>query len=160
MRNTQGGFTIVELVIAIGVLAIVSTVSVMMVRSARSEMRDSVTISDVKQMQAGMELYFAEQYSYPVVAQPIELGVQGSTCLDNKGFSSQCKAERPYMPIVPANASGVSYVYLSRNNENAACSSSPCAKYVLEFTLENARGTLAAGENCARPEGIKPGACQ
>jgi prepilin-type N-terminal cleavage/methylation domain-containing protein len=160
MRTSQGGFTIVELVIAIGVLAIVMTVSVMMVRSARSEMRDSVTISDIKQIQAGMELYFAEQYSYPVVAQPIALGVQGSTCLDNNGFSSQCKAERPYMPIVPVNQDGISYVYVSRNNENAACTASPCAKYVLQFSLENARGTLAAGPNCARPEGIKPGACQ
>jgi type II secretory pathway pseudopilin PulG len=156
----EGGFTTVELVIAVGVLAIVLTVSVLFVRSARADMRDAIRLSDIKQIQAGMELYFAEQYSYPVVDTAIALGAAQSICLGKEGFASSCPMDRPYMPIVPGSIDGNPYLYVSRDNQNASCKSSPCVKYAMQFTLEKARGTLAAGPNCARPEGIKPGACQ
>ncbi|MEI7741767.1 MAG: hypothetical protein WCJ29_04640 [bacterium] len=156
----EGGFTTLELVIALGVVFIITAISIMMVRSARSQMRDAVRVSDIKQIQAGLELFFAEQYSYPVVTDVVVVGGPSTICLDKQGFSASCSSDRPYMPTVPGSIDSSAYVYISRNNENVACVASPCAKYAMQFTLENARGTLAEGLNCARPEGIKPGACQ
>lgn len=156
----QGGYTTVELVIALGVVAIVLVVCVLFVRSARAGMRDAVRISDIKQVQAGLELYFNEQYSYPVVTGPVAVGGANAQCMDGTGFASRCGSGRVYMPLVPGNVDGNPYAYISLNNEDVACTTSPCVKYALQFELEASRGTLAEGPNCARPEGIKPGACQ
>lgn len=158
----EGGFTTLELLIALGALAIVLTISSVVVLRARADARDAMRIANVKEMQAGLRLFFTEQYTFPVAGSPIVLGKANTICLGMNGFSGTCDTNRPYMATVPSNVSpgGSAYLYSSRNAENAACSMGPCAAYTLQFSLERNQGGLTKGYNCARLEGITAGPCR
>lgn len=144
-----------------GLIGLVMLLALGMVSTARSQMRDAVRISNIKSIQAGLELHFGDQNTYPVVPGGIILGAGNTICLDVNGFSPGCVSPRPYMPNVPREQFNAKapFVYSSRLTEPQACTVAPCASYALQFNLERAHPGLAKGWNCARPEGITAGAC-
>lgn len=108
MTNTKAkGFTLVELLVVIAIIGLLSTLAVVALGSARSKARDARRISDIKQIQTALELYFADAGIYPIEnPTAIILGTSGSTdILTDSGFEngSSPTGTSVYMGQVPGN---------------------------------------------------------
>jgi len=68
------GFTLIELLVVIAIIGILSSVVLASLNTARSKSRDAKRISDVKQIQLALELYYDQNGSYPTSP-----GCSGST---------------------------------------------------------------------------------
>ncbi len=66
MRKSKNGFTIVELLIVIMVIAILAAISVVAYRGIQARARDSIRIKDLKEVQKLVEAYKAVHGSYPL----------------------------------------------------------------------------------------------
>lgn len=75
-----GGFTLIELLVVIAIIGILSSVVLASLNSARQKGRDARRISDVKQIQLALELYYDANGSYPT-------GIYGTT-LTTPGYIS------------------------------------------------------------------------
>lgn len=64
-QNKQLGFTIVELLIAIVVIAILAAISIIAYTGIQQRTRDSIRESDVATIEKALELYYTEKGSYP-----------------------------------------------------------------------------------------------
>jgi prepilin-type N-terminal cleavage/methylation domain-containing protein len=64
MRNNRG-FTLIELLVVIAIIGILSSVVLASLNSARTKSRDARRISDIKQLQLALELYFDASSTYP-----------------------------------------------------------------------------------------------
>ncbi len=144
------GFTLIELLVVIAIIGLLSTLAVVALNNARQKARDSKRVSDIKQIQTALELYFNDKNSYPNGTSAV-LGDTDYVCLDEDGFGASCGADKTiYMGQVPANPSpnGANYTY----NKGSGT-------YTIDFTLEGSTGQLSSGVNCATPTGISSEAC-
>lgn len=138
------GFTLVELLVVIAIIGLLSTLAVVSLGSARSRARDARRISDIKQIQTALELYFADQGAYPIKAAPaLELGADTADILTSAGFendSSPTGGAEVYMGKVPANFASpatAGYDYLSDGSTYSI-------DFELEGTVSGLSGTLTA----------------
>lgn len=157
------GFTLIELLVVIAIIGLLSTLAVVSLNNARQKSRDAKRVSDIKQVQTALELYYADQNGYPVKGNPGgNLGSDAAMkCLDEDGFVAACDAGgTTYMGQVPQNptpalAGSANYVYKSNDGAGADCAVAPCQGYTVDFGLEGSTGGLAAGTHVATPNGIQ-----
>ncbi len=139
MKNKQG-FTLIELLVVIAIIGLLATLSVVALNNARERARDSRRISDIRQIQTALELYYNAN---PTTGYPSETTTGGvaahtsfGTTLDN------------YIDPIPENPSpddcndgtfGGEYLYFS-NDSNS---------YTLEHCLGSDTGGIPAGINTA-----------
>jgi type II secretion system protein G len=67
MIRKNKGFTLIELLVVIAIIGILSSVVLASLNSARTKSRDAKRVSDIKQLQLALELYFDDNGSYPAV---------------------------------------------------------------------------------------------
>ncbi len=150
-KNKQG-FTLIELLVVIAIIGLISTLSIIALNGARSKSRDSRRVSDIKQMQAALELYYNDRYSYP----PGENVDIANKCLDSNelGFNTSCTAGAllyiTTIPSTPQPNGDKEYTY-SNTDDNKA------RTYKLEYSLENSTGGIPAGLQTASQAGIYGG---
>lgn len=65
MNKNKQGFTLIELLVVIAIIGILSTLSILALNSARARARDAKRISDVKQIQTALEMYYNDNNDYP-----------------------------------------------------------------------------------------------
>lgn len=155
MRNrTQKGFTLIELLVVIAIIGLLSTLAVVALNSARQKSRDSKRVSDVKQVQTALELYFADKNEYPAAATAVELGVEAQhKALCTGGFSDACTSgQTVYMGLVPETATPADGTC---GADNKYMYTSDGTTYDLAFCLGGAVGGLPLGVHHATPNGIK-----
>lgn len=145
----------------IGVLCLIAFMSV---RTARASLRDAVRLSDVRDVQLGLELYFNDTSEYPAVTEATPLGTVSTSCLSRSGFRANCvpSQETVYTRIISATPpQGLHKLVFCGNTKNAYCFKSSSQSYGIEFELERNNSALgvAKGANCATPSGIKQGNC-
>lgn len=147
MTNRKG-FTLIELLVVIAIIGILSTLAVVALNSARQKSRDAKRVSDIKQIQTALELYFGDQNGYPVEATAVTLGSTGYTTLSSGASFAGTASGTTYMGQVPSNPTpgGADYSYVSTSGSGA---------YTLTFSLEGATGGLASGAHTATPAGIQ-----
>lgn len=63
--HTVRGFTLIELLVVIAIIGILSSVVLSSLNTARARARDTQRITDIKEVQKAVELYFSETGSYP-----------------------------------------------------------------------------------------------
>jgi prepilin-type N-terminal cleavage/methylation domain-containing protein len=66
IQQNKRGFTLIELLVVIAIIGLLSTMSVLALNQARARARDAKRLSDVKQIQTALELYYNEEGQYPV----------------------------------------------------------------------------------------------
>ena len=135
----QRGFTLIELLVVIAIIGLLSTLAVVALNNARQKARDARRVSDVKQIQTALELYYNDENGYPdgsAVGQEVDSGT------DLLGPTSAVT----YMSIIPTNPSpgGSTYTYTRQS----------ASTYSLTYTLEGPTGGLATGAHSATPAGI------
>ncbi|MBL7045344.1 MAG: type II secretion system protein [Parcubacteria group bacterium] len=59
------GFTLIELLVVIAIIGILSSVVMASLNSARQKSRDAKRISDLRQIQTSLQLYYEDNQGYP-----------------------------------------------------------------------------------------------
>lgn len=91
------GFTLIELMIVIGIIGVMGLVVIGSTSSSRSHTRDNRRIIDLKEIQLGLALYYDVNKSYPV----------GSSAA---ALVTPLVVDK-YIPEIPVDPSGDSYEY-------------------------------------------------
>ncbi|MBI2444009.1 MAG: type II secretion system protein GspG [Candidatus Magasanikbacteria bacterium] len=135
------GFTLIELIVVVAIIGLLSTLAVVALGSARVKARDAKRLSDLKQMQTALELYYTDKNAYPAGTN-VTLGAGDYACLNGSGFQATGCAN-PYMGQVPADPQSGAYVYtVSGAND-----------YTITATLEGDTSGLS-GAIKLKPAGI------
>ncbi len=106
-KNQYRGFTINELLVAIAIIAILSSVVIANLSSERAKARDSFRKSSMKEVRTALELYHTLNNSYPSTG-----GVWwGLSANGGNRTTSGANAYIPgltptYIPVLPADPSG------------------------------------------------------
>jgi prepilin-type N-terminal cleavage/methylation domain-containing protein len=166
-----GGFTLIELLVVIAIIAILSTVVMAGLNSARQKGRDAKRLSDIKQVQAALELFFDTCGGYPPNTVGPILSGSTDTALGLDGGENDGGLACPgtitmgtYMSDLPVNPSpgGETYQYCgssanavpSANNPPTACGTAGSVSYLIGLNLEGSAGSLLLGDHNAAPSGI------
>lgn len=121
MTNKKQGFTLIELLVVIAIIGILSSVVLASLNSARQKSRDAKRVSDVKQLQLALELYFDSNGGYPSGLTPATLVTPG------------------YIATIPKDpVGGGDYSY---SPINAGCTS-----YHIGATLEDSTHTVLTSD--------------
>ena len=129
MKNNKKGFTLIELLVVIAIIGLLATLSVVALNTARVKARDARRVSDIKQIQTALEMYFDTNSGYP----------NNTTTLQGSGFMSSVPSNpQPVDTGCPAG----NYVYAQNGTPVGA-------SYSLTYCLS---GGLVA---TATPAGIK-----
>lgn len=107
------GFTLIELLVVIAIIGLLSTLSVVALGSARVKARDSKRLSDLKQVQTALELYYTDKDAYPIVAQAVTLGDANNICLNLASGFTTTGCTSAYMGLVPKDPGDHAYTYTS-----------------------------------------------
>lgn len=112
------GFTIIELMVCIVVIAAISVLALTNVRGARADQRDSQKKSDINAIFFQLEAFHEANGYYPkTIDENVLKGIDPDSLIDNNGKSI-------------TEGTGA-YVYSSEN-----CTDTKCKTYVLQADLE------------------------
>jgi hypothetical protein len=106
---------------------------------------DRARYFDVKNIQAALELYQADNKKYPLAPLPITLGLEASQSLSSAGWGTQTTGT-VYLNPVPKNPTpgGKDYLYESLDGTT----------YTLSFRLDEGTAGLPSGDHQATPQGL------
>jgi prepilin-type N-terminal cleavage/methylation domain-containing protein len=118
-RNERG-FTLIELLVVIAIIGILSSVVLASLNSARKKGRDARRISDIKQLQLALELFYDSNGSeYP---------------------DALSQLAPNFISVVPRDPQNVDYQYDNLTSAGGDCTTAgtpPCSNYVIGATLED-----------------------
>ena len=157
-RSSRRGFTLLELLISTTIIALISSIGMVSYEKVKINARDAKRVSDIKQIQTSLEIFFESHGYYPpdrIYGPEGEiLGMPETKYLTDVGFAPK-ESGTTYI-ILPKNPlpNGSNYVYRSINRNGSDCDTGDCEAYVLLFTLERPQGRLLAGPHAITPEGV------
>lgn len=126
-KNSQRGFTIVELMVVVAIIGILSGIIITNLTSSKSKSRDAQRVSDVNQIQLALEQYFDRCGQYPIPTGTSNgqiLLTANNGCPSGITFSS-------YISVIPNDpVSKTQYGYIVN-------SSALPTDYILHASLEN-----------------------
>lgn len=125
-KNTKKGFTLIELLVVIAIIGILSSVVLASLNTARVKARDARRISDIKQIQLALELYYDSNNNYPTGLTVANLVTPGYL---------------PVLPTDPSTSTGYTYAALG--------SGTTCSSYHLGATLEDTAHTVLGSDQDA-----------
>lgn len=162
LKNKKKGFTLIELLVVIAIIGLLATLSVVALNNARQKSRDAKRVSDIKQIQTALELYFVDQNGYPSEGTAVNLGESPNDCLDEDGIVDTCDSGgTTYMGQIPTNPtpalSGTTgtYRYCSATSAAPTTCAASTESYMIQFALEGQTGGLSSGTRTATPNGIQ-----
>jgi len=125
--STKKGFTLIELLVVIAIIGILSSVVLASLNSARQKSRDARRVSDIKQLQLALELYFDASGTYPLALSDL---------------SSMYIAT---VPVPPTGSGQTAYAYAALGSGNN------CTSYHIGAELEDSGHTALTGDIDADP---------
>jgi general secretion pathway protein G len=156
----QRGFTLIELLVVIAIIGLLSTLAVVALNNARTKSRDARRVSDIKQMQTALELFFNDNGGYPT--QEGNLGATYTVlCTDGwQATAAGCTATNntTYMAQVPTNPTpddnstdSVEYSYAAADTGSVSDNSEYSITYYL---AADTGGITGAQYNTACASGV------
>ena len=138
LSSAKRGFTLIELLVVIAIIGILSSVVLASLGTAREKARDATRISDIKNIQLALELYYDSLQAYPAntVGTANAYGMTGVTLV-----AALAPTYIPRLPEDPSSARGAAdrYHYVGLDAASADCSVvAGCASYALGAYLERA----------------------
>ena len=127
-RCSEGGFTLIELLVVIAIIGLLASIVIASVGTANQKGRDGRRISDVKQIQLALELYFDACSTYPTDIYAASSGCTGGIAPD-------------YISVVPTDPlSQLKYAYVALVGNGTSGS---CGSYHLGTKLETSQSSSA-----------------
>ncbi len=161
MKKGNKGFTLIELLVVIAIIAILSTVVMAGLNQARSKSRDARRLSDMKQMQTALNLYYDSCGGYPSFESDVPIASPGNDA-DQLGQETSlgCSGSTTlgtFIGTMPTNPSpgGKDYTYCSATIADPATCADSTESYLIKFNIENASGGISSGDHIATPRGIE-----
>lgn len=141
----QTGFTIVELLIVIAVIAILAAITVVAYSGIQARARDSQRQADVRMITKALELYYIDNGRYPAGSGSTVINGSWSTTAD-ASWPNLAMVLKPYLsqlsadPISTAGTNvqtpvGYNYAYFS-NSGGVYCGAAPYQMYILVYRFE------------------------
>lgn len=142
MKKNKKGFTLIELLVVIAIIGVLSTLSFLALNSARARARDAKRISDIRQIQTALEMYYSTEDVYP------------------QSLSELTTTTPPLLRVVPeapTPADGDCTVGENTYTYNfvTGTQGTGSASYTLTYCLGAATGGVDANVNTATPAGIQ-----
>ena len=108
MKNRSGirGFTLIELLVVIAIIGVLASIVLASLNSARRKSRDARRITDLKQIQLALELFFDAE-------SPPQYPLATVTCDTTNAYGLEVLASGGYIPQVPRDPQGGCYHYTS-----------------------------------------------
>ncbi|MEI6378614.1 MAG: FISUMP domain-containing protein [Candidatus Falkowbacteria bacterium] len=141
IKNYNKGFTLIELLVVIVIIGILATLATVALSSARSKARDARRISDMKQLQSALQLYYSNESAYPAIITP---GMPLIGPISGQTFMLKIPANP--RPVTDGTcASGAEYTYTQLNSGQY---------YGLAYCLGGVTGGTQAGPWCVTPDAV------
>lgn len=114
--HTSKGFTLIELLVVISIIGMLSSVVLASLNTARNKGKDARRLSDLKQIQLALELYYSDNNAYPIaVGWHSQCSAWGSYTADNviPGLTPSYMASFPQDPSMDVSGNLCCYLYTS-----------------------------------------------
>lgn len=116
--NKKSGFTLVELIVVITILAVLWTIAFVSFRSYTSNARDAVRISDVTTMRKALELYKVSTDALPIPESPVDITYSGALVWKQWSFGTSVIQQIKRISTPPLDPTfGVEYTYSVLKNK-------------------------------------------
>lgn len=126
--TSQKGFTLIEIMVSLAIVAIVSVAVVGSIFAAQRSARDATRRADLRIIQGAIQKYYANNNYYPQ-----------DNLINNPGqpFTADQITYLSSIPEDPSAERSYCYASLADRNNQIACSTSNCQYYKLCAALEN-----------------------
>lgn len=153
MTKRVKGFTLIELLVVIVIIGILATLATVTLSSARAKARDARRVSDVKQVQTALELYYNDAGGYPLTS--------SATIMTNN--VAIVYGTTTYMAKIPSNptpmndgsCSTTAYPNYLYTAVNANGTTNTASSYYISYCLGATTGNITAGSHNATPSSIQ-----
>jgi len=148
LSSAKRGFTLIELLVVIAIIGILSSVVLASLGTARTKARDATRISDMKNMQLALELYYDSLQSYPANT------IGANAHFFGAGITAALTPT--YIPNLPSDplAANTQYVYKASDLTDVEVTADGSAvSYILGATLENAANPVLGGDQVTNVTG-------
>jgi type II secretion system protein G len=157
---TERGFTIVELLIVIVIIAILAAITIVAFNGVQVRARDSQRRSDVAIITKALELYYIDNGKFPNGNGSTTINAAWSTTADSS-WANLATALKPYaasLPSDPLSTSGSSVLTTGTPGTNYAyfadyvgsyCGNSASQTYILVYRLEGSTQANQTIGNCS-----------
>jgi len=133
------GFTLIELLVVIAIIGLLSTMSVLALNGARARARDAKRVSDIKQIQTALEMYYNDNNVYPTTLSQLTTTtppiLRTIPTAPTPADSAACATANTYTYGIDTGTVGV-------------------GSYHLTYCLGANTGNITAGPKTATPAGI------
>ena len=164
MNRLKSGFTVVELLIVIVVIAILAAISTVAYNGIQKRAYDSIRQSNMETIAKALEMYYTDHGEYPTITQTgagLAPGVANSHPAYKNTWNDLASSLKPYVdniPIDPTNGDvgGSRWVYSyqpqTASSGNIRCANSgaspPNSSYLMTYKQANDQSHEYIGSNC------------
>jgi general secretion pathway protein G len=111
LRRSQGGFTLIELMVVILIIGLLATIVVQNLKSATDKAKRVKAQADIAQIKSGLDRFYLDAGSYPTTDQ----GLAALTAAPTSGDIPKDWGG-PYLEKIPPDPWGNDYFYQSDGN--------------------------------------------
>ena len=148
IKTNLHGFTMIDLMTAISIIALISTMGAAAVKRAQEKGRDARRLADLGQIERALALYYNDNGRYPAV----ELAYTGdTTCGSNWCILETALA--PYLTHLPRDPKGLQIAFVYFYDADAADN---YQTYGLMMVVESAGNFHLTGEDAGYFQGLDP----
>lgn len=143
MKVKDRGFTLIEILIAVAIIAVLTAVTLSSAAALQKNSRDARRTADLSSLQVSLQQYYADQNYYPLAGLST-----GQLDLQGENFASP-NGSIVYLNKIPTDPLGVTspYVYVPLDSQGTiGCDNSVviCVKYCLYAKLEFQKPTTVS----------------
>lgn len=159
------GFTLIEILVVVAIIALLSSVALIGMLSAREKGRNVKRLSDMTQMNTGLELFFAANKGYPEDTSPQDgipdaLAPQFMTSIPKAPMPGDGICETLTHPTgaidqPPANIPSNTYYYVPVGSPYVINGKTLYPDYYYYFCIGNETGGFPAGSRILTPRGVR-----